>query len=278
MKLTVLVDNNTLIDHYFLGEPGVSYLIEDDITVLFDVGYSDVFVKNAQRLKIDLLDVDFVLLSHGHLDHTGGLEALVRMHSEATIEGIPHKKPVLIAHPHALLPKLMEGMGHIGIMVEQARLEEYFDLHLSTAAVWLTEHLVFLGQISRVHDFEGREPLGKMVGSGGWQDDYVLDDTALVYKGKKGLVVITGCSHAGICNIIEQAKRVCDEQRIVDVIGGLHLLNPSKVQLEETVHYIGGLGLEQLHACHCTDMASKMALATVSPIEEVGVGLTLEYE
>ena len=73
MRLTVLVDNNTLIDRYLLGEPGVCYLIEvDDVRVLFDVGYSDIFLRNAQLLGVDLLQLDYLVLSHGHLDHTWG--------------------------------------------------------------------------------------------------------------------------------------------------------------------------------------------------------------
>lgn len=72
MKLTVLVDNNTLIDRYFFGEPGVSYFIEDDATrVLFDVGFSDAFIRNADKMRIDLLATDFVALSHGHRSHVG---------------------------------------------------------------------------------------------------------------------------------------------------------------------------------------------------------------
>ena len=71
MNLTILLDNNTFIDRYFLGEPGVSYLIEaDGVKVLFDVGYSDAFIRNAHKLRLDLLDVDVVVLSHVHLDHT----------------------------------------------------------------------------------------------------------------------------------------------------------------------------------------------------------------
>lgn len=74
MKLTVLVDNNTYIDQYYLGEPGVSYFIEDcGIRILFDTGYSDVYVRNAKKMGIDLSELDAVVLSHGHNDHTGGL-------------------------------------------------------------------------------------------------------------------------------------------------------------------------------------------------------------
>ena len=73
MQLTVLVDNNTLIDRYYLGEPGVAYYLEDgDVRILFDVGYSDIFLRNAQALGIDLSRLQQVVLSHGHNDHTRG--------------------------------------------------------------------------------------------------------------------------------------------------------------------------------------------------------------
>ena len=98
--MTVLMDNNTLIDRYFLAEPGVSYLIEvDGKKILFDVGYSGAFITNARKLAIDLLDVGFVVLSHAHLDHTWGLIPLVRLYTEALIEGLPYKKPTLVTHP-----------------------------------------------------------------------------------------------------------------------------------------------------------------------------------
>jgi len=72
MRLTVLVDNDTLVDRYFYGEPGVSYFIEDeDKKFLFDVGYSDLFIKNAQKMDIDSLNLDFLALSREHMDHMG---------------------------------------------------------------------------------------------------------------------------------------------------------------------------------------------------------------
>lgn len=77
MKLTVLVDNNTLIDQYLLGEPAVSYYIEDeDEKILFDTGYSDVFIRNVEKLHINLADITKIVFSHGHNDHTGGFHFL----------------------------------------------------------------------------------------------------------------------------------------------------------------------------------------------------------
>ncbi|HKL42815.1 MAG TPA: MBL fold metallo-hydrolase, partial [Clostridia bacterium] len=94
----------------------------------------------------------------------------------------------------------------------------------------------------------------------------------------KGLVIITGCSHAGICNIIDYAKKVCNEDRIIDVIGGFHLLNPEQAVLDKTVEFFKNLNTDKVHACHCTDLKSKIELAKVVDIEEVGVGMTLVYD
>ena len=105
----------------------------------------------------------------------------------------------------------------------------------------------------------------------------MVEDSALAYKSEDGLVIITGCSHAGICNIIEYAKAVCSENRINDVVGGLHLQNPPEKQLQGTMNYFEKLALKRIHACHCTDLQSKIALSEVVEIKEVGVGLSLTY-
>jgi 7,8-dihydropterin-6-yl-methyl-4-(beta-D-ribofuranosyl)aminobenzene 5'-phosphate synthase len=278
MELTVLVDNNTLIDRYFLGEPGVSYLLETGgKRVLFDVGYSDAFLTNARKLSIDLRDVDYVVLSHGHMDHTWGLVPLVRLYTEALIEQLPVKKPTLVTHPLTLSARRLGNLPEIGSLLTEEKLSGFFHLQLSREPVWLTERLVFLGEIERSNDFEAREPIGKILEEGVEKDDFLLDDSALAYKSPDGLVVITGCSHAGICNIVEQARKVCGDRRVVDIIGGFHLLNPPAEQLEGTLEYMESLRPHEVHACHCTDLDSKIALSQVVDLQEVGVGLRLEY-
>ena len=280
MKLTVLVDNNTLIDRYFYGEPGVSYFIQDEgKKILFDVGYSDAFIKNAQKMmNIRLLEVDFLVLSHGHLDHTWGLVPLIKLYTEAIIEKIDHKKPTLVAHPLTFLTKTLNGLGEIGSIISKEKLSKHFELKLSENPVWLTEKLVFLGEIERKNDFEAQRPIGKIVKENLEEDDYSMDDSALAYKSPGGLVIITGCSHAGICNIVEYAKRICEDDRIVDIVGGFHLLDPPTEQLQGTLEYMKELQPTEVHACHCTDLNSKIALSRVANLKEVGVGLTLEYK
>jgi 7,8-dihydropterin-6-yl-methyl-4-(beta-D-ribofuranosyl)aminobenzene 5'-phosphate synthase len=278
MKLTVLVDNNTLIDRYFYGEPGVSYFIEDEgKRILFDVGYSDVFIKNAQKMNINLLDVDFLVLSHGHIDHTWGLDPLIRLYTEAIIEEIDYKKPTLVAHPLTFLTKTLNGLEEIGSLISEEKLSKHFRIKLSKEPVWLTERLVFLGEIRRENDFEAKKPIGNIVKDDLELDDYLMDDSVLVHRSSGGLVIITGCSHAGICNIVEYAKKICEDDRIIDIVGGFHLLDPPGEQLQGTLKYMKELQPTEVHACHCTDLNSKIALSKVVNLKEVGVGLALEY-
>jgi len=277
MKLTVLIDNNTLIDRYFLGEPGVSYFIEaDGKKILFDVGYSDAFITNARKLSIDLLNVDFVVLSHGHLDHTWGLIPLVRLYTEGIIEGQNANKPTLVTHPLTLSSKRF-GNFEIGSLLTEDKLSGYLHLKLSREPVYLTERLVYLGEIERTNDFEAKNPIGKSLEEGIEKDDFLFDDSALAYKSSEGLIIITACSHSGICNIIEYAKKVCGDDRVVDIVGGFHLLDPSAEQMQGTIKYLKLLNPSSVHACHCTDLESKIELSKVVNLKEVGVGLKLEY-
>lgn len=278
MKLTVLIDNNTFIDRYFYGEPGVSYFIQDgDTNILFDAGYTDAFIRNARKMNINLNNINSVVISHGHIDHTWGLFDLIKVYTEATIEKIKYNKPNLIAHPLAFLNKRLSEDEEIGCIITEDKLSKHFNMILSKNPVWLTDKLVFLGEIERKNDFENKMPIGKVQYNGNEIDDYVLDDSALVYKSSKGLVIITGCSHSGICNIIEYSKKICEDDRIVDVIGGFHLLNPTEELLKYTCEYMKQSNVNKIHAGHCTDLKSKIELSKYANLKEVGVGLVLEY-
>lgn len=278
MRLTVLMDNQALTDRYFVAEPAVSYFIEEDgAKVLFDAGYSNAFIANARKLGVDLLDLDFVVLSHGHLDHTWGLVPLVRLFAESQLEGLRVSRPALVAHPAALAPRRMESHPQVGSLLTGEQLSRFFHLRLSREPVPLTGRLTFLGEIERRTDFEARSPLGVVEEAGQEKDDFLLDDSALAYRSPQGLVVVTGCSHSGICNILEHAKKVCGDDRVLGILGGLHLLDPAPEQLAGTAAYLKALRPRSLHACHCTDLPSKIALSSVADLKEVGVGLTLEW-
>jgi len=278
MKLTVLMDNNTIIDRYFLAEPAVSYFIEEgNTTVLFDAGYSDAFMVNAAKLGIDVTTADYLAISHGHIDHTGGLEPLLRRCMERRFDNPAAKCPKMVAHPAAFIPKEFNGTVSIGIFVSKEACAGSMEILESREPVWFTERLVFLGEIQRRFDFERPGPIGVRKEAGGDVPDELPDDTALAYKGENGLVVITGCSHAGICNIVEQAKEITGVDTVYDIIGGFHLLDPPTRQLEGTAEYLASLSLPVLSACHCTDFKSRVKLSGVAPMREIGSGLQIEY-
>lgn len=278
MKLRVLVENNTLIDRYFRGEPGVSYYLEaDGKKILFDTGYSDLFIENAEKMDLDLLDLDFLVLSHSHLDHSWGLQHLIQFYTEAQIEGKEYKKPELVTHPETFASRRIGKIDQIGSLISKERAARHFDLNLSREHFKLTENLAFLGQIDRKNDFEAQKPIGKVIKEGKEEPDYIIEDSALAYQTSKGLVIITGCSHAGICNIIEQAKAIFNDDRIIDVIGGFHLQNPSQKQMKGTKSYFQKIEPGVVHASHCTDLQSKIELAEVVELKEIGVGLELDY-
>jgi 7,8-dihydropterin-6-yl-methyl-4-(beta-D-ribofuranosyl)aminobenzene 5'-phosphate synthase len=136
---------------------------------------------------------------------------------------------------------------------------------------------VALGEIERVLDFEKTVPIGQRMEKDGPVDDTITDDTAMAYVSDKGLVVISGCAHAGICNTVEQAKRVTGVDKVHTVLGGFHLQNTRPERLDHTTDYLSELDLDGLYACHCTDLAAKIALAKKCPVREVGSGLVLEF-
>lgn len=278
MRLTVLVDNNTLIDRYFQGEPGLSmHLAVDGKNILFDAGYSDAFIRNSSRMGLDLLNLDAIVLSHSHLDHTWGLVPLFRLYTEAMIEGLAKPKPEFTAHPDIFFSRTADGLPEIGSLLTAETVGRFCTLRMSKEPLWLTDRLVFLGEIPRNNDFESLEPVGRVRTSDGTKDCFARDDSALAYRTGDGLVVITGCSHPGICNIIEHARTVCGESRVKDIIGGFHLLNPPKKQLQGTLDYFKALRPQRVFACHCTDLPSKIALSAMANICEAGVGLKLDY-
>ena len=268
MKLTVLVDNNTYIDQYYLGEPALSFYIEDGKEkILFDTGYSDAFIKNAKQMGIDLGALTYIVLSHGHNDHTRGLSFLWDKYDLKNVK--------LIAHPGVFSPKQYMGLNVGAPFTKQDCLAHGLQVIDGSGPVRLTELLTFLGEIPRVTDFESKEPIGTKGEAG--PADFVLDDSALSYEGRDGVFIVTGCSHSGICNIVLQAIKRSGKKSITEIIGGFHLLENNQ-QLEETIHFLKHNTKGTLYPCHCVSLAAKCEMMKTLPVAEVGVGLQLEVE
>jgi 7,8-dihydropterin-6-yl-methyl-4-(beta-D-ribofuranosyl)aminobenzene 5'-phosphate synthase len=267
MHLTVLVDNHTQVGTPFRGESGLSYLLEvDGKKILFDTGSSDLFLHNAKAMNLEVSDIDFVVLSHGHGDHTGGLEYLLGVTES--------QRPKLVTHPLSVVEKQMNGQ-QFGMTLPLEKLKEAFDLVLSATPVWISEHLVFLGEIPRRHLFENQESLGERIEGDNPVPDNLLDDSALAVRTEKGLFIITGCSHAGICNIIDYAREVCQESRIIGVVGGFHVFKADD-RTQKTAEFLKASNITNLYPCHCTGFKAKALINEIVPIGDVSVGTRLD--
>lgn len=234
MNLTVLSEVKAMDG--FESEHGLSFLIEvDQLKVLFDTGASDLFKHNAARLGIDLGKVDRIVLSHGHWDHGNGLEY---------IEGKP-----LICHPGCFVKRYRkQGETYLGLSLSKAELADRFDLETFRHPIRLSEHLWFLGEIPRKNNFEAQST--KYILEDG-SEDFIMDDSGLVVITKKGLVLISGCAHSGISNMIEHARRLTGVFKVAAVVGGFHMKAANK-QTRKTIYYLEKLGVEQVIPSHCT--------------------------
>lgn len=269
MNLTVLVDNNTYIDRYYIGEPALSFYIEDgNDKILFDTGYSDVLLQNARAMNIDLDKISTIVISHGHNDHTGGLTYVGEKWD------ISNGK--LVAHPDAFKEKWYEN-EKIGAPFTSDQMKNMCKLSLSKSPEQISDNIVFLGEIPKMNEFEHRKVIGSQKDGRIESEDLVLDDSAIVYKSESGLFLITGCSHSGICNMLEYAKEVCREDKILGVIGGFHLFERD-IQLQKTIQYMKVNQIKEIYPCHCVSFQAKAEMNQYLPITEVGVGLSIKIK
>lgn len=267
MKLTILVDNNTYIDQYYWGEPAFSCLLEDgEERILFDAGYSHILLDNADKLGIDLSTLTRIVLSHGHDDHTRGLKFLLE---KFDLSQVP-----LTAHPHCFLPK-RSGELSIGSPYSEEEIARLTRYQPQSGPLPLSEHLTFLGEIPRLLDFEPSYAMGQRLKDGRWEADFLPEDSALVYHTDEGIFLITGCSHSGVCNMVEYAKKVCKDDRVLGVLGGFHLFQDDD-RSQNTIQYLAEQNISQFYPCHCVSLKVKAKMAQALPVTEVGVGLTLE--
>lgn len=266
MKLTVLADNYSYINKKLCGEPGFSLYIEDeDEKILFDTGYSDLFLRNAEKLGIDLSEVTKVVFSHGHDDHTGGLTALIP---------VLKKGVTIITHPETFSEKL-RGDTQIGSIYRAEDLSEKFEMSLSKTPQKVSNNITFLGEIPSLSSFEMRKQFDMKVSERGLVPDFVDEDSAIVYEKENGIYIITGCSHAGICNICSYAMELFNK-RIIAVFGGLHLKTVDD-RLSKTIDFFKKMGIKELYPCHCVSFEVKAAIHDAIPIGVAGVGLEIEW-
>jgi len=257
LRITTLSDN-TAGRGRFLAEWGLSFLVEtDEVNILFDTGKSISASHNANTVRFDLNQIDKIVLSHGHNDHTGGLRQILRKMK---------KEVEIIAHPDIWSAKYRRRQGeadkYIGIPFQRQKLESLgARFNLTTKPLKITDSIMTTGEIPMATEFEQIDPNLFVKEDGGLQPDKLLDDLALVIKTEAGLVVVLGCAHHGIINTLYHAQQLTGVKSIHAVLGGAHLISASEERIRLTIAALKELGVQRLGLCHCTDMPAACLLA-----------------
>ena len=267
-----------------IAEPGFSALVRIDKsgrerTLLFDTGVSpNGMVENMRRLGISARDIEVIVLSHGHWDHVTGMEGLTRVLGRANLPVMIHPEfwnRRRIAFPGldpGELPSTsrpaLEGMG---FEIVEGRQPSF----LLDGAALIT------GEVDRTTSFETGFKGHEAYRSGAWQPDpLILDDQALVLRLRdRGLIVLSGCGHAGIVNTVRYARELTGEDAIAAIIGGFHLSGPMfEPIIDPTVDALAALSPSLLVPAHCTGWKATQRLAARLPEAFVisTVGTTLE--
>ena len=239
----------------------------DGFKFLFDVGQEDCFIQNANILGIDLNQVKCIVLSHGDYDHGNGLKFLKL-----------NRTVPLICHPDFELYRKSKRTGNFdGLNQTKEELSKKYDIQLSRKSFEVSNNLYFLGQIKR-NSFETANL--PMVDENG--NDYQhLDDTGVAIKTKAGIIVVAGCSHSGICNIVSQAQRVSGDKRVLAVVGGFHLKKINE-QTDKTIEFFLKNKVQNIILGHCTSNEVceyfKQKLGGKINVEIISTGSEFEFD
>ena len=249
-QITALMDNLPSENKALIAEHGLSLLIEGrNAKILFDCGAGDAPLKNAHRLGKDLHDLSCVVLSHSHYDHACGYRDLVEQGMGA---------PVLFTGPHFFEKKYaFDGVCYTDLSCGFDRhflTEHGIDHRECSHAVSIADGIWAIGSFPRLHAFEqiperfvrcpGTDSLPMI------QDDF-SDEICIAIETTKGLIVLLGCSHPGVLNMMEEVHRLLGKP-IYAVFGGTHLVEADAARVDQTLSSFKNMGVELLGLSHCT--------------------------
>jgi len=259
IRLTILCENSVdqVSPYGLLGEHGFSCHLQTPAgEYLFDTGGGMTIMNNAKLLGIDFSKLQGIMFSHGHFDHTGGLKRVLEKTGQIPI----------YAHPDLFSDHYSKNSGkmhNIGVPWPQAELEKLgADFKLSATPYQVTPDLLLSGEIPRLSKVETGDPnLLSLSESGEQITDLLRDDLSLFINTEKGLVILLGCAHAGLLNIIDHAIKVTGQKKIHMILGGTHLKFCSEEQMTATLNRLEELDVDLIGTSHCTGLRGARMLA-----------------
>jgi len=265
MRVTILIDKIKDPEGKYLTEHGISIYFEaDGLKWLFDAGASPNFGINARKMGIQITDIDFLILSHAHRDHTGGLEYFLRKNKKAKVIMAPLSRGKLLVY-------YRKEIQH-DITINQQIIEDFADRFIFAASDFkLSANVSLMRNIAKI------DPLPKanclLFHSDGQveQRDDLRHEISLCVRTKSGVVVFSGCSHLGILNILRAASDTYQKEKIIAAIGGTHLLDNDWNSEFETIEELTSIA-NTISLCypdltlitgHCTGRQAKSVFSTI---------------
>jgi len=244
INITCICDNNVKLSSHLQGEHGISFYIENGKDkVLFDTGQSfGVLSHNAQELGVGLEDVGKIVLSHGHYDHTGGLDKML----DYGIEKV-------FCHPDCFEDKyklVKSKPVYIGIPIGRESIEERTELVLSTTSMKVCDNILMTGEMARNNPYEGIPDVFFKKEDGKLIKDYILDDQSLIVDNGKDAILLLGCNHSGLINTFKGAMELTDSN-ITTIAGGTHLVAAGKERMDATISFLKDYDV-MVYGFHCT--------------------------
>lgn len=255
LRITTLVENSKGEHLALKNEHGLSFFIEKDShCLLFDTGQSDAYLENAKQLKIDISRTEVVVLSHGHYDHSGGFVDLLTK----------TRNFELIMGSGFFNEKYGEKKGsleYLGNNFDESFLK---DKQVSYRFVEqdLTEIIpgvYVITNFPRIHKDEVISPRFKVLRNGKFIQDLFEDEVLIAIETKKGLVVLLGCSHPGVRNMLDHVRNLLDKP-IYAVLGGTHLVEANEDAMEQAVEYLSAASINLVGVSHCTGEKAMLRL------------------
>jgi len=259
-RITIICEN-TVSSKGGLGEHGFAAYVETERgNYLFDTGRGEGLIPNLLQFDKDPLSIQKVILSHGHQDHTGGLASILELLGE--VEVLAH--PDLFSARYRISQKeRREVRKFVGLKFQRTYLESLgarFILEKNFREV--TREMFLTGEVPRKTSFETGDPKLLAESQGKLIPDPIWDDQSLVVESQKGLVLLLGCAHAGMINILEHVIANTGKDRIHAIVGGTHLDFATSSQVEETITELKKFRVDRIGVSHCTGLKTASRLYT----------------